>query len=58
MWSCRQLNRNLEPPPASEFRDIKGYRKALLLVTEVTRSRVPKPLLTLHSYVTTYKPEK
>ena len=54
MWSCRQLNRNLERPSASEFRDIKGYRKALLLVTEVTRSRVPKPLLTLHSYGTTY----
>ena len=27
-------------------------------VTEVTRSRVPKRLLTLHSYGTTYKPEK
>ena len=27
-------------------------------VTEVTRSRVPKPLLTLHSYGTAYKPEK
>ena len=32
MRPCRQLKRNFEPPPASEFRYIEGYRKALVFI--------------------------
>ena len=32
MRPCRQLKRNLEPPPASGFRDIEGYWKALVFI--------------------------
>ena len=39
-------------------RDIGCSVQHIWAVTEVTRSRVPKPLLTLHSYCTTYKQEK
>ena len=49
-------------PLASELLFIKNIYHVYVVerpcVTEVTRSRVPNPLLTLHSYGTTYKPEK
>ena len=32
MRPCRQLKRNFEPPPVSEFRYIEGYSKALVFI--------------------------